>query len=601
MEEIVRMLIDDGVIIAGEQPWRVLPDRLVGFRVPPTLAGVLQARIDALTESEKSCLQAASVVGAVFWDEAVAQIDADNTRALPQLVDRQLIARHDYTAFEGARELAFHHHLLHRVTYDTVLKRAKRKYHLRVARWLVARTTDRAGEFSGVIAHHFENAGDSSNAVVHLTKAAEHAESRFQKTIAIDHLTRALALITEDDLVSRSELVSRRAWILAGTDRPTEQEADVATLERIADRLNEDEYRARAAAARAAFGVVAGDFEGAARAAQRVALFSSSVPTSIVCFARIHWARAVQYQGDYAQAQTHIEECLRLARHAHERRAERVAICQLGLIDGELGRFSSARRHFDEALKTSREAGDKTMEGIVINNLAAVEQAIGNYPQARELLEAGRRLSRDVGDALTGAYALCNLAAVIREQGDVAKSLELATESVELARRVKAPDLEANALDILGDAQLGLGRLDAAVASYDSSLACFRQLGRAMMLPLAMSKLAKTAFKRGDLDGAMQHVADIVAHLDAGHPLDRSVASAIYYECFSVMAAARHPRADEFLRLAYDEVAKQAQQLDATERTMFLKNVATNTEIVKAAVRTQASDRIDADSQVKQH
>ena len=601
MEEIVGMLIDDQVIIAVDGRWRVVPERLVGFRVPPTLAGVLQARVDALSGSAKSCLQAASVVGAVFWDEAVAQIDAANTQALPQLVDRNLIARHEHTAFEGARELAFHHHLLHRVTYETVLKRAKREHHQRIAQWLVSRTTNRSGEFSGLIAHHFENAGDSANAVVHLTKAAEHAENRFQKKIAIGHLTRALALTAEDDLAGIFDLIYLRAWMLGGTDRPTEQEADVATLERIAERLNEDKYRARAAAARAAFAVIAGDFDGAARAAQRVAMLAALVPTSTVCFARIHWARAVQYQGDYAQAQTHIEECLRLAREANERRAERVAICQLGLIDGELGRFSSARRHFDEALKTSRDTGDKTMEGIVINNLAAVEQAIGNYPQARELLEAGRRLSSDVGDAVTGAYALCNLAAVVREQGDAAESLGLATEGVELARRVKAPDLEANALDVLGDAQLALGRFDDAVASYEASLALFRQLGRAMMSPLPLSKLAKTASKRGHVDVAMEHVTHIVAHVDAIQPLDRSVASAIYFECFNVMAAARHSRAHEFLELAYDEVLKQGQQLEPMERAMFLKNVATNAAILEAAAQYASPvERMDVDSSAKQ-
>lgn len=583
MEEIVRMLIDDKVIVSGQGPWRVVAERLPGFHVPPTLAGVLQARVDALPGNERSCLQAASVVGAVFWDEAIAQIDRRNTDALPRLVDRQLIVRHEHTAFDGVREMAFHHHLLQRVTYDTVLKRAKREHHRRIAQWLVSRTADRAGEFSGLIAQHFERAGDAANTVLHLTKAAEHAEHRYQSEIAIDHLTRALAFTAEDDLAGRFELVSRRRGVLSGRGRPLEQEDDVATLEQLAERLSEDTYRARAAAARAGFAVIAGDFEGAARAARRVTELADLVPPSIVCYARIHWARAVQYQGDYAQAEAHIDACLRLATQTGDRRVERVATCQLGLIDGELGRFSSARRHFDEALKTSRDSGDKTMESIVINNLAAVEQSVGNYPQARELLEAGRRLSRDVGDALTGAYALCNLAAVVREQGDTLESMELATEGVDLARRLKAPDLEANALAILGDAQEALGRFDGAVASYEASLALFRQLGRPTMPPLPMSGLAKTALKRGDRELAMQHVADIVAHVDAGNALDRSQASAIHFECFKVMAAVGHPRAHEFLRRAREEVAEQARQLESTERTTFLENVATNAAIVEAS------------------
>jgi tetratricopeptide (TPR) repeat protein len=583
MEEIVRMLIDDQIVIAGEGPWRVVSERLVGFRVPPTLTGVLQARVDALSGREKSCLQAASVVGAVFWDEAIAQIDAASTHALTRLVDRQLVARHQHTAFEGAGEFGFHHHLLHRVTYDTVLKRAKRGHHGRIAQWLVSRTTDRAGEFSGLIAHHFENAGDSANAIAYLTKAAEHAGSRFQKNIAIEHLTRALALTAQDDLAGRFEIISRRAATLGGTDRPTEQEADVATLERIAERLDEAEYHGRAAAARAAFAVIAGDFEGAARAAQRVAVLAASLPTSTVCLARIHWARAVQYQGDYAQAQTHIEDCLRLSRQANEQRAERVATVQLGLIDAELGRFSSARHHFDEALTTARDSGDKTMEAIVINNLAAVEKAIGNYPRARTLLEAGRRLSGDVGDAVTGAYALCNLADVVGAQGDALSSMELATEGVQLARRVKAPDLEANALTLVGDAQLALGRVDEAVVSYESSLALFRQIGRALMAPMPISKLAKAALKLGRCELAMQYAAEIVAHVDARRPLDRTVAAEIYFACFTVMAAQGTSRASEFLSLAHEEVLRQARQLEPAERASFLENVATNAAIMAAA------------------
>jgi predicted ATPase len=46
MEELVKMLIDDGVIEVETENWRVLPDKLLDARVPTTLTGVLQARLD---------------------------------------------------------------------------------------------------------------------------------------------------------------------------------------------------------------------------------------------------------------------------------------------------------------------------------------------------------------------------------------------------------------------------------------------------------------------------------------------------------------------------------------------------------------------------
>ena len=44
MEELVKMLIDDGVIVAEAEGWRVLPDKLLGTRVPPKAHG--EGRLD---------------------------------------------------------------------------------------------------------------------------------------------------------------------------------------------------------------------------------------------------------------------------------------------------------------------------------------------------------------------------------------------------------------------------------------------------------------------------------------------------------------------------------------------------------------------------
>ena len=56
-------------------------ERLLVTQVPPTLTGVLQARLDGLPAAEKRALQQASVVGAVFWDQALAAIDDAGGRA----------------------------------------------------------------------------------------------------------------------------------------------------------------------------------------------------------------------------------------------------------------------------------------------------------------------------------------------------------------------------------------------------------------------------------------------------------------------------------------------------------------------------------------
>ena len=74
VEELVRTLIDQGVLErqqrrAGRR--RELPDDLV---VPDTVQAVLAARIDLLDTTEKAALQAAAVIGRTFWSGPVYEL-----------------------------------------------------------------------------------------------------------------------------------------------------------------------------------------------------------------------------------------------------------------------------------------------------------------------------------------------------------------------------------------------------------------------------------------------------------------------------------------------------------------------------------------------
>jgi class 3 adenylate cyclase/tetratricopeptide (TPR) repeat protein len=139
MEELVKMLIDDGVILADGEGWQVLSDKLRAARVPSTLTGVLQARLDALPKRERLALQQAAIVGHVFWERALAAIDPAAVDALPVLLRKQLLARRDGHGPGDMHEYVFHHHLLHQVTYDSVLKAPKREGHARVGAFWSAR------------------------------------------------------------------------------------------------------------------------------------------------------------------------------------------------------------------------------------------------------------------------------------------------------------------------------------------------------------------------------------------------------------------------------------------------------------------------------
>src|SRR5690606_28689650 len=204
--------------------WRVDEGRLAELRVPPTLTGVLQARLDSLPPEQRTILQQAAVVGSTFWDRVVARIgqgarpapaplgpprssssssaqspgdhrpresgDAVDERGqgeleealwapLSALRSRELVAQRETSAFAGSQEFVFKHAALRQVAYDSILKKIRRGYHSLVADWLIEQSQERAGEHMGLVAEHLELAGRTEEALEYLRSAGDRAAARF--------------------------------------------------------------------------------------------------------------------------------------------------------------------------------------------------------------------------------------------------------------------------------------------------------------------------------------------------------------------------------------------------------------------------------------
>ena len=592
VEELIGMLIDDGVIVTAGEPWRISADKLLEVRVPSTLAGVIQARIDGLPAAEKTALQQASVIGHVFWDEALQRIAPGAMAALDGLTRRELAYGRDTSAFEGTREFVFKHHVLHQVAYQGVLKQSRREQHRLTADWLVVRSGDRASEYFGLIAEHYERAGDIVNAVDYLRRAGEDAARSYVNAAALEYLGRALALVRADDAATRFALLETRRGIYGNTGRRAEQAEDVAALEQAAAQIGDDALLSRAAGTRAAFALLVGDYAGVAVAAARAVAWAEGAGARAAALsARINWARALQFQGDYAGAQEKIEGSLALAREVGDRKVESAALAQLGILATQRGRYGLGRDYYRQALGVARAVGNRALESGMINNLGEIEQLLGHYDAALELFQAGRRLCAEIGQRVTDSYLLCNMALSAFRRGDAAGSVGWATQAMQLADELKDRDLQAIMGCVRAHAQVALSQWDEAAACYQASLALFRELGRVTMPPEPIAGLARIALARGDVEGAMATIAEVVAHVDAGGSVDGTEDPLwIYLTCHEVLAAQGSPRAGEFLTLAHRLLDERAALLGDEERASFLANVPTNRAIVAAwAVAIRAS------------
>ena len=230
IEELIKMLIEEGVIVRKVDKWVIEQLLMAETSVPSTLMGVLQARLDSLPPLERTTLQKASVVGRVFWDNTVEFINKETDEAmdgeignsLAELRGKEMVYRRERSAFSGSEEYTFKHSILRDVTYESVLKRARKVYHGLIADWLIDHCGERVNEYTGLIADHLELAGRKEAAIHYLRQAGDQAVSQYANEEAIGYYQRALNLI--------SALPSDKEKIVAIEPRLRESLGDVFGL-----------------------------------------------------------------------------------------------------------------------------------------------------------------------------------------------------------------------------------------------------------------------------------------------------------------------------------------------------------------------------------
>jgi class 3 adenylate cyclase len=155
VEELLATLIDRGVLQRQNGGWTYaeLPE---GFEVPDTVQAVLAARIDLLPAAEKAALQAAAVIGRVFWTGPVYEL-IGGAPDFDLLTERDFVRRRVGSSLSGEREYAIKHALTREVAYASLPKARRAQLHAAFARWL-ERSGEGNDEHSGLLAHHYAEA-----------------------------------------------------------------------------------------------------------------------------------------------------------------------------------------------------------------------------------------------------------------------------------------------------------------------------------------------------------------------------------------------------------------------------------------------------------
>jgi len=185
-EELVRSLAERGVL-SGDPTHSRNGLESIERALPATVQAVIGARIDRLSESEKSILQMCAIIGKevplAVLERVAGTMRAQIDRALDALCHAELIQPQPAA---GGRRFAFGHPLIQEVAYGTQLKAKRAAIHASVASAMEHFYADQLDEYSGLIAHHYDAAGQPVSAAEYAARAA-HWLSGTDSAQAIKH------------------------------------------------------------------------------------------------------------------------------------------------------------------------------------------------------------------------------------------------------------------------------------------------------------------------------------------------------------------------------------------------------------------------------
>jgi tetratricopeptide (TPR) repeat protein len=194
IEEMVQALFDQGTIVRNGSV--KLARQVSELRLPPTVQGILAARIDRLAAAQKVLMQTLAVIGRespLALIRAVApQPDGELEEMLTVLQAGEFI--YEQPATSGV-EYTFKHALTQQVAYKSLLIEQRKLLHERIGAALETLYADRLDDQVNELARHYRSSGNAAKAIEYLRRAAYQARRRAAYPRAVEQLETALGLV----------------------------------------------------------------------------------------------------------------------------------------------------------------------------------------------------------------------------------------------------------------------------------------------------------------------------------------------------------------------------------------------------------------------
>jgi adenylate cyclase len=506
VEELIRSLDDGGVLARDNGSWR-LQAEWDAQAVPPTIEGVLAARIDLLDRAAANVLQTASVIGRRVRLPLLAAVSNQTTVDLTvtRLVEGGFL---DHVEEDGEATVVFHHALVQDVAYSRLLRRRRRDVHHRVAEE-AEKLYGTGDDVVDLLARHLYLAEAGVKAIDYLIRAGERAKRLFANDEAILHLRRAAEVAAGDEelavrvpelklsLADLHELVGNYDQALALYTEVRETTNSVTAWEGLASTLRKR-----------------GEYEPALALVDE-AFRTESLRDADLTALWVEQGRTLTLVGRLQQA----IDVLQAGLGAADRRDEDVAqlLQQLARAETVEGDFDAALEHGLAAQKMSEELGDVRGLATSLRIVGDAYAQSGRLDEASAALRRGLEVAERVGSVEEIGGCLINLGIVDLQRGDIPEAIAHDRRAVEEFERIGHGSGRARGYTNLADKLAQGGEFEEALTWCEKALELSHSIGHSITIADVYDTMAFIRLQSGDFENAVARAEEAVSiYLEVG-------------------------------------------------------------------------------------
>jgi class 3 adenylate cyclase/predicted ATPase/ABC-type transport system involved in cytochrome c biogenesis ATPase subunit len=321
VEELTKMVLESGLLKESRGRYE-LTGPLLALAIPTTLHDSLMARVDRLGTA-RGLVQLGAVLGRRFAFEilqAVARLEEEIVqRELSKAVEAELLYQQ---GLPPRATYIFKHDLIRETAYQALLKRTRQQYHQRTAQVLAERFPEMAATQPELVAHHYTEAGLAAPAVEYWQRAGLRAIEHSANPEAAQHLTKGLELLAtlpETQARAQQELDLQLALgpALAATKSWATPEVEqlYARARVLCQQVGETPQLFPALRGLCWFYINRGALPTARELGEQLVarLGQHTAAPMLHLAAHAVLGSTLFHQGEYANAWTHLEQCIALA------------------------------------------------------------------------------------------------------------------------------------------------------------------------------------------------------------------------------------------------------------------------------------------------